>query len=174
MWWNNLDIWLSCQFISGLHTLCSDLLWFFFIIFFFITVSNCSHVIAIFGNHVTTATSSKTDWLSACLCQITSKIGSDSEEIMASKVGVLPLKGQVSDNVSMLKVIRRMRSHPMGLDIWFLVRLFIYFHTSCVQTAKALAKHGCAGSHELSLVACGKYLAHFIFACMFLVLCSYL
>ena len=47
-----------------------------------------------------------------------------------------------------------MRSHPVGLDIWFLVRPFIYFHISFVRTAKALARlHGCAGSPEPSLVA---------------------
>ena len=32
-----------------------------------------------------------------------------------------------------------MRSHPMGLDVWFLVVPFVYFHTLCVRTAKALA-----------------------------------
>ena len=48
----------------------------------------------------------------------------------------------------------RMRSHPVGLDVWFLVGPFVYFHTSCVRTAKALARlRGCAGSHEPSLVA---------------------
>ena len=47
----------------------------------------------------------------------------------------------------------RMRTHPVGLDIWFLVRPFVYFHTSCVQTAKALARISLrAGSHEPSLV----------------------
>ena len=30
-----------------------------------------------------------------------------------------------------------MRSHPVGLEIWFLVGPFVYFHTSCVRTAKA-------------------------------------
>ena len=33
----------------------------------------------------------------------------------------------------------RMRSHPVGLDVWFLVGYFVYFRTSCVRTAKALA-----------------------------------
>ena len=48
----------------------------------------------------------------------------------------------------------RMRSHPVGLDVWFLVGPFVYFHTSCVRTAKALARlRGCAGSPEPSLVA---------------------
>ena len=48
----------------------------------------------------------------------------------------------------------RMRSHPVGLGVWFLVRPFVYFHTSCVRTAKALARlRGCAGSPEPSLVA---------------------
>ena len=47
-----------------------------------------------------------------------------------------------------------MCSHPVGLDVWFLVGPFIYFHTSCVRTAKALVRlGGCAGSPEPSLVA---------------------
>ena len=47
-----------------------------------------------------------------------------------------------------------MRSHPVGLDVWFFVGLFVYFHTSCVRTAKALARlRGCVGSPEPSLVA---------------------
>ena len=49
----------------------------------------------------------------------------------------------------------RMRSHPVGLDVWFLVGPFVYFHTSCMRTAKALARlRGCAGSPEPSLVVC--------------------
>ena len=48
----------------------------------------------------------------------------------------------------------RMRSHQVGLDVWFLVGLFAYFHTTCMRTAKALARlRGCAGSAEPSLVA---------------------
>ena len=48
----------------------------------------------------------------------------------------------------------RMRSHPVGLDVWFLDAPFVYFHISCVQTAKALVRlRGCAGSPEPSLVA---------------------
>ena len=48
----------------------------------------------------------------------------------------------------------RMRSHPVGLDVWFLVRPFVFFHTSCVRTAIALARlRGCAGTPEPSLVA---------------------
>ena len=48
----------------------------------------------------------------------------------------------------------RMRNHPVGLDVWFLVVPFVYFNTSCVRTAKALARlRGCAGSPEPSLVA---------------------
>ena len=47
-----------------------------------------------------------------------------------------------------------MRSHPVGLDLWFLVWPFVYFHRSCVRTSKALARQcGCAGSPEPSLVA---------------------
>ena len=48
----------------------------------------------------------------------------------------------------------RMCSYPVGLDTWFLVGPFGYLHTSCVRTAKALARlRGCAGSPEPSLFA---------------------
>ena len=48
----------------------------------------------------------------------------------------------------------RMLSYPVGLDVWFLVGSFVYFHTSCVRTDKALSRlRGCAGSPEPSLVA---------------------
>ena len=47
-----------------------------------------------------------------------------------------------------------MRSHPVGLDVWFLVGPFLHFHTLCVQIAKALARlREWAGSPEPSLVA---------------------
>ena len=47
-----------------------------------------------------------------------------------------------------------MRSHPLGLDVWCLVGPFVYFHTSCVRTTKALARlRGCAVSPEPSLFA---------------------
>ena len=47
-----------------------------------------------------------------------------------------------------------MRTHPVGLDVRFLVGPFVYFHTSCVRAAKALARlRGSAGSPEPSLVA---------------------
>ena len=47
-----------------------------------------------------------------------------------------------------------MHSHPMGLDVWLLVGPLVYFHTSCVRTAKALVRlRGCTGSPEPSLVA---------------------
>ena len=43
----------------------------------------------------------------------------------------------------------RMRSHPVGLYVWFLVRPFVYFQTSCVWTVRALVRlRGCAGSSE--------------------------
>ena len=57
----------------------------------------------------------------------------------------------------LLKLIlqKHMRSHPVELDVWFLVGPFVCFHTSCVQTAKALVRlRSCAGSSEPSLVAC--------------------
>ena len=34
----------------------------------------------------------------------------------------------------------RMRSHPVGQDVWFLIEPFVYFHTSCVRTAKILVR----------------------------------
>ena len=47
-----------------------------------------------------------------------------------------------------------MCSHPVGLDVWFLVGPLAYFHTLCVRTAMALVRlRGCAGSPEPSLVA---------------------
>ena len=46
------------------------------------------------------------------------------------------------------------RSHPVGLDVLFLVAPFVHFHTLCVRTAKALVRLCvCAGLPELSLVA---------------------
>ena len=48
----------------------------------------------------------------------------------------------------------RMFSHPVGLDVCCLVGPFVYFHTSCVRTAKALARlRKCAGSREPLLIA---------------------
>ena len=48
----------------------------------------------------------------------------------------------------------RMRSRPVGLDVWFLVGPFVYFHTSCVRKANDLARlRECAGSPEPSVVA---------------------
>ena len=35
----------------------------------------------------------------------------------------------------------RMHSHPVALDVWFLVGPFVCFHTSCVRTAKALVAY---------------------------------
>ena len=47
-----------------------------------------------------------------------------------------------------------MRNHPVWLDFWFLDGPFVYFHTSCVRTAKAMARlRGCTSSPEPSLVA---------------------
>ena len=55
--------------------------------------------------------------------------------------------------LSKLILQTRMRSHPVELDVWCLVGPFVYFHISCVRTAKALARlPGCAGSPEPSLV----------------------
>ena len=42
-----------------------------------------------------------------------------------------------------------MRSHPVGLDVWFLVGSFVYFHTSCVRTATAQEGCLCDKYHNL-------------------------
>ena len=47
-----------------------------------------------------------------------------------------------------------MRSHPTGLGVWFLAWSYVYFYSSCVRTAKALARlREWAGSPVPSLVA---------------------
>ena len=43
-----------------------------------------------------------------------------------------------------------MRSHPVGLDVCYLVGPFVCFNTSCVQTVKALVKL-CGAQAHLSL-----------------------
>ena len=49
----------------------------------------------------------------------------------------------------------RMHSNLVGLDVWFLVRPFVYFHTLCMQTvwmrrlAWAFAGHLCDEYHNL-------------------------
>ena len=66
-----------------------------------------------------------------------------------------------SHEIMVLFILRKVilqthiRSHPVGLDVWCLVGPFLHFHTSYMRTAKALARLcGCAGSPELSPVAC--------------------
>ena len=62
-----------------------------------------------------------------------------------------------------------MCSHPVGFDVSFLVGPFVYFHTSCVQTAMAPARlRGWVGLPEHLLVTylistiilAGSYLFH--------------
>ena len=64
-------------------------------------------------------------------------------------------KNQPAHEIMVLFVLHKlilqthMSSHPVGLHVWILVGPFIYFHTSCVRTAKALARlRRCAGSPE--------------------------
>ena len=53
-----------------------------------------------------------------------------------------------------LNLQTRMRSHPLELDVWFLIGPFLYFHTSCMRTVKALGRlRRCVGLPEPSLVA---------------------
>ena len=72
----------------------------------------------------------------------------------------LQTKFEASHEIVALFVLRKlilqthMRSHPVGLYVWCMVGPFVCFHTSCVRTAKALARLcECAGSPEASLVA---------------------
>ena len=76
-------------------------------------------------------------------------------------------KGTRQDSIWAISILRklipqtRMRSQPAGLDVWLLTGHFVYFHTSCVRTAKVLARlRGCAGSPELRwspMWAAGSY-----------------
>ena len=53
-----------------------------------------------------------------------------------------------------LNLQTRMRSNPLGIHVWYLVKPFVYFHTLCVRTAKALARlRGWTDSPEPSLFA---------------------
>ena len=85
---------------------------------------------------------------------------------LVSVIGIFfTLVGQITPfepahEIMALSILRKlilqtcMRGHPVGLDVWFLVSPFVYFHTLCVRTAKALVRLcRCAGSPEPSLVA---------------------
>ena len=51
-----------------------------------------------------------------------------------------------------------MHSHPMGLDVWFFIRPFVYFHSLCVHIAKALGDCTDAqASWAFGGRLCGKY-----------------
>ena len=63
---------------------------------------------------------------------------------------------------------KRMCSHPVRLGVWYLVRPFVYFHTSWVWTALALVRLcGCTGSPEPSLVAWGFACCLCVCVCVF-------
>ena len=50
----------------------------------------------------------------------------------------------------------RMPSHTVGLDVWFLVAPFVYFHTSCVRTAKVW--RDCANAYVISTISLMSWL----------------
>ena len=87
----------------------------------------------------------------------------DWENVIAfvkKEPGVYIFAGFIRDKLSQLfsssvnSFFNMHAQHPLGLDVWFLVGPFVYFHTSCVRTAKAQPSlHKCAGSPEPSLVA---------------------
>ena len=85
-------------------------------------------------------------------------ISCKNKKAMISKTWLLT--NEPSHEIMALFILRKfilqmsMCRHPVGLDVWFLVGPFIYFHTLCVRTVKALARlGGCAGSPEPLLVA---------------------
>ena len=97
-----------------------------------------------------------------CRCQDRRRPWSGSRSSWRTPLVDVPLQKQNEPchEIMALFVLRklilqtRMRSHPVELDVCFLVGPFVYFHTLSVRTAKALMRPcGCAGSPELSLVA---------------------
>ena len=68
------------------------------------------------------------------------------------------IKYEPAHEIMALFVLRKfilqtsMCCYPVGLDVWFLVESFIYFHTLCVWIALGRL-HRCAGSPEPTLVA---------------------
>ena len=48
----------------------------------------------------------------------------------------------------------RMCSRPVGMDVWYLVRPFVYFHTSCVRTANGSGET--ARMHRLAWAFAGR------------------
>ena len=91
-------------------------------------------------------------------------VGMNPQENSNSQIFIFhhnALKTETAHEIMVLFVLHKrilqtcMRSHPVGLDVWFLLWPFIYFHTWCVWTVKALARpRRCAGSPKPSLVAC--------------------
>ena len=88
------------------------------------------------------------------------KTEKESELVLLQRTRWVKVRKEPADEIMGLFVLRKlilqthMRSHPVGLDVRFLVGPFIYFHTPCVRTAKALARlRRCAGWPEASLVA---------------------
>ena len=69
----------------------------------------------------------------------------DFQKLVNRTLNIVPaqLLNEPSHDTLVFLVLRKlilqtcMRSHPVELDVWFLVGPFIYFHTSHVQTAKA-------------------------------------
>ena len=95
-----------------------------------------------------------------CIIMVSHKHITDRIVLLRSEKGKQQTLNEPAREIMALFILHklilqmRMRSYPVGLNVWFLVWPFVYFHTSCVRTAKALARlHGCAGSPEPSLVA---------------------
>ena len=90
-------------------------------------------------------------WDGSCIC---------NNSVFPLKVAGAALQGalcnhSLSHKIMVLFVLRKqmlqtcMRNQPVELDVWFLVGPFVYFHTSCVWTAKALVRlHQCADLPE--------------------------
>ena len=95
------------------------------------------------------------DHAKMCFMLYANNKGADQPTHLRSLITIFVVHDMYPCSIQSFKtLISHMHSHPMGLDVWFLVGPFFYFPTSCVQTPKALARLSrCTGSPEPSLVA---------------------
>ena len=106
-------------------------------------------------------TAEKAVWLGSTVFTIlSSSFGCITVRVPCHTDQILESLQQFSLNVPCHEITARfvlcklqMRNHPVGLDVWFLVGPFVYFHTLCVQAAKALARLCGWGLPEPSLDA---------------------
>ena len=114
----------------------------------FSSVKNCDHLISSTGSW-------SLCWPSACVSTFGSFTLLYSSSWYRTKAAIFdcctPWRScHPSHEIMVLFVLRKlilrthMCSNPVGLDFWLLAGPFVYFHTSCLRTAKALARlHRC-------------------------------